>query len=174
MRAFLSLIDASCRWAAAVAAVLVVGIAVLIISEVVARSVFGASLSFAWEYAVYFFASAVFLGAGYTMRTGGHVRVALLRGLLPEGGQRLMEIVATAIGTGLAGFLAFALIQFAHRSFSRGSTSPTIEATPLVIPQGVLALGATLLALQMLARLIRLLMNEPPEDDAARDNFTVE
>jgi len=174
MNAVLTFIDTICRWAAAVAAVLVCGIAVLIIAEVVARTVFSASLSFAWEYAVYFFASAVFLGAGYTMRTGGHVRVALFRGLLGERGRKVMEVVATGIATGLSVFLAFALVQFALRSLERGSTSPTIEATPLAIPQGVLALGATLLALQMIARLIRLVTGQDAEDDAARESFTVE
>lgn len=171
---FLSLIDAVSRWVAGFGAVLVCGIAGLIIAEVVARSVFGASLSFAWEYAAYFYASAVFLGAAYTMRTGGHVRVALFRGLLSERGKHIMELVATAVGTLFSIYLAYALIQFAYRSFVRGSTSPTIDATPLVIPQGVLAFGATLLALQMLARLIRLLAGEAPEDDATREKFTVE
>lgn len=173
MRA-LAVIDSVSRVAAAIGAILVFGIAALIISEVAARSLFGASLSFAWEYAAYFYASAAFLGASYTMRTGGHVRVALLRGLLPERGQQLMEIVATAIGTAFSLFLAFAMIQFAWRSFVRGSTSPTIDATPLAIPQGVLAFGVTLLALQMVARLIRLMAGHDAEDAAAREKFTVE
>lgn len=170
----LDALDAVSRWAAAIGALLVFGIAGLIISEVIARSVFGASLSFAWEYAAYFYASAVFLGAAYTMRTGGHVRVALLRGVLPERGQHVMEIIATAIGALFSVYLAYALIQFAYRSFSRGSTSPTIEATPLAIPQSVLAIGAVLLALQMVARLVRLFVGEAPEDDATREKFTVD
>ncbi|WP_305985584.1 TRAP transporter small permease subunit [Roseibium sp. MMSF_3544] len=170
----LSVIDTISRWFAGLGALLVCGIAALIIAEVVARSTFGASLSFAWEYAAYFYASAVFLGAAYTMRTGGHVRVALLRGLLSKRGQHIMEIAATAVGTLFSFYLAYALIQFAYRSFSRGSTSPTIDETPLVIPQGVLALGATLLALQMVARLVRLFIDEAPEDDATREKFTVE
>lgn len=170
----LNALDAISRWAAAIGALLVFGIAGLIISEIIARSVFSASLSFAWEYAAYFYASAVFLGAAYTMRTGGHVRVALLRGVLPERGQHIMEIVATAIGALFSVYLASALVQFAFRSYSRGSTSPTIEATPLAIPQSVLAIGAVLLALQMVSRLARLFVGEAPEDDATREKFTVD
>ena len=172
--AILNLIDTVSRWVAGIGALLVFGIAGLIIAEVIARSVFGASLSFAWEYSAYFYASAVFLGAAYTMRTGGHVRVALLRGVLSERWKHIMEIVATVIGMLFSFYLAFALIQFVWRSYSRGSTSPTIDATPLAIPQSVLAFGAVLLALQMVARLIRLLIDEPPEDDATREKFTTE
>ena len=170
----LTLVDTISRWIAGLGALLVFGIAGLIIAEVVARSVFSASLSFAWEYAAYFYGSAVFLGAAYTLYTGGHVRGALLRGALSERGQHIMEIAATLVGTVFSAFLAFAMIQFAFRSWSRGSTSPTIEATPLVIPQSVLAFGATLLALQMIVRLVRLLIGEAPEDDAIREKFTVE
>lgn len=174
MRNSLHWIDEVSRWVAGIGALLVFGIAALIISEVTARAVFSASLSFAWEYAAYFYAAAVFLGAAYTMRTGGHVRVALLRSLLPERGRHCMEILATAIGTAFSLYLAYALIKFALRSFTRGSTSPTIDATPLVIPQGVLAFGATLLALQMIARLVRLIIGQAAEDDATRQKFTVE
>lgn len=170
----LTYVDTLSKWVAGLGAILVFGIAILIISEVVARSVFSVSLSFAWEYAAYFYGSAVFLGAAYTMRTGGHVRVALLKGVLGPRGQHIMEIAATIVGTLFTWFLAAAMIQFAFRSYTRGSTSPTIEATPLVIPQSVLAIGATLLAMQMLVRLVRLFIGESPEDDAVREKFTVE
>lgn len=170
----LKLIDVVSYWAGAFSALLVFGIAALIIAEVVSRWLLGISLSFAWEYAAYFFAVSVFCGAAYTMRTGGHVRVALLRGALGPRGNHAMEIVATLVGAAAAFFLASSLIAFAWLSFQRGSVSPTIDATPLAIPQGAIAFGATLLALQLAARLIRLIIGEPPEDDAARDQFTIE
>ena len=62
--------------------------------------------------------------------------------------------------------------MLAWRSLISGSTSPTISATPLIIPQGLIALGAGLLALQMLARLIRLIIKESPEDEST--SFQVE
>lgn len=170
----LNLIDVISRWAGVFAVILVCGIAVLIVAEVFSRWVLGISLSFAWEFSAYFFAVSVFCGAAYTMRTGGHVRVALFRGMLNERGNHIMDIVATLIGAGVAWFTSYSMIQFAWRSFERGSVSPTIDATPLVIPQAAIAFGITLLALQLLARLIRLIIGEAPEDEAARDSFTVE
>lgn len=174
MRTLLELIDTLGKWAAAFSVVLVYGIAVLIIAEVFSRWVLGISLSFAWEFSAYFFATAVFCGAAYTMRTGGHVRVALFRGFLSARGQLAMDVLATLVGAAITIFAASAMIQFAWRSFSRGSVSPTIDATPLVIPQGAVAFGLTLLALQMVARLIRLLTGAPPEDEETRESFNVE
>ncbi len=170
----LSVIDTLGRWAGAVSAILVFGIAFLIVAEVFSRSVLGISLSFAWEFSAYFFAASVFCGAAFTMHTGGHVRVALFRGVLGERGNHWMDVVATAIGAGAASFLAYALVLFAWQSFMRGSVSPTVEATPLVIPQSAIAFGATLLALQLCARLVRLLTGEAPEDETARASYSIE
>jgi TRAP-type C4-dicarboxylate transport system permease small subunit len=47
-----------------------------------------------------------------------------------------------------------------------GSTAPTVSATPLIIPQGLIAFGALLLALQFLARLVRIFIGQEPEDNS--------
>ena len=52
-----------------------------------------------------------------------------------------------------------------------GSTSATIDETPLVYPQAAMALGAALLTLQLVARLVRLFLGEPPEDEDAKKDF---
>ena len=75
-------------------------------------------------------------------------------------------------GVCVSGILAYALSVLAWGSFISGSTSFTISATPLVIPQGLIALGAGLFALQMIARLIRLIIKESPEDEST--SFQVE
>ena len=110
----------------------------------------------------------------YHAHRGACARRALFRGFLSERGQLAMDVLATLVGAAITIFAASAMIQFAWRSFSRGSVSPTIDATPLVIPQGAIAFGLTLLALQMIARLVRLLTGAPPEDEATRESFNVE
>lgn len=161
-------------WAGAMAAVLIFGIAVLIAAEIACRAFLGISLSFAWEYSGYFLATSIFFGAAYTMHTGGHVRLALFRDLLDERMNRAMDLLATSVGALVAFVISYSLILFAWRSFIRGSVSPTVDATPLVIPQAAVAFGATLLALQLLVRTLRLVRREPPEDEAAREKFTVD
>jgi TRAP-type C4-dicarboxylate transport system permease small subunit len=174
MRALFSFSDTLSRYCAYMAAVLIFSIAGLILSEIVARTLFNVSFSFAWEYASYCMATAVFLGAPYTLRTGGHVRVSLLSATVPPGVAKAIEYLATAFALGITLFLAYALVVFAWQSGVTGRTSPTIDETPLVIPQGVMAFGASLLALQMAVRLLRLIVGEPPEDEAVRADYGVE
>jgi TRAP-type C4-dicarboxylate transport system permease small subunit len=102
------------------------------------------------------------------------VRVSLLSATVPPGVAKAIEYLATAFALGITLFLAYALVVFAWQSGVTGRTSPTIDETPLVIPQGVMAFGASLLALQMAVRLLRLIVGEPPEDEAVRADYGVE
>lgn len=164
MRRLLDLLDFISKALAAVAAALTLSIAVVIISEIVARSVFNYSFSFAWEYSAYAMGAAMFCGLAFTLRTGGHIRVSLLASALPEAVSKVVDVLCTLIAIGFSGYISAALCELAWKSFVSGSTSPSVTATPLVIPQGMLALGAMVLTLQFVARLIRLLLNEEPED----------
>ena len=74
----LATIDALSRACGYVAAMLVLGIAALILAEIFCRTALNVSLSFAWEYAAYFFAVSIFLAAAFALRSGGYVRVMLL------------------------------------------------------------------------------------------------
>ena len=165
-------IDTLSRACGYVAAALVLGIAGLILAEIFCRTVLNVSLSFAWEYAAYFFAVSIFLAAAFALRTGGYVRVMLLSQSVPPRLAYWLDAAATVVGTMIAGFLAWALTAFAARSWLSGSTSPTIDETPLVYPQAAMAFGAALLTLQLVARVLRLLIGEAPEDEDAKDEFS--
>ena len=166
-------LDALSRACAYVAAALVIGIAALILTEIFCRTVLNISLSFAWEYSAYFLAVSIFLAAGFTLRTGGHVRVMLLSQSVPPRVAHWLDVLATFGGIVIAGWLAWSLTAFAWQSWATGSTSATIDETPLVIPQAAMAFGAVLLALQLVARALRLLLGDAPEDDEARRDFGV-
>lgn len=165
-RLLFAAIDAVGNAVAAIAAVLTVSIAVMILSEVAARSLFNISLSFAWEYSSYAMGIAMFCGAAFTLRTGGHIRVSLLASSVSPRAAYLIDIVCTVFAIGVSGYVTWALIAFAWRSFVAGSTSATISATPLAVPQGAIAFGATLLTLQLLMRLFRLLLGHTPDDES--------
>jgi len=168
----LATIDALSRACGYAAAMLVLGIAALILAEIFCRTALNVSLSFAWEYAAYFFAVSIFLAAAFALRSGGYVRVMLLSQSVPRRLAYRLDVVATVAGTMVAGFLTWSLTSFAARSWVSGSTSPTIDETPLVYPQAAMAFGAALLTLQLVARAIRLFVDEPPEDEAAKQDFS--
>ena len=165
-------IDALSRGCGYLAATLVLGIAALILAEIFCRTALNVSLSFAWEYAAYFFAVAIFLGAAFALRTGGHVRVMLLSQNVPSRVAHRLDVLATLAGTTIAAALTWSLGIFAWRSWAAGSTSATIDETPLVYPQAAMAFGAALLTLQLVARVVRLFVGEPPEDEDAKQAFS--
>ncbi len=170
----LRLIDGVGRFSGYAAAAMIVGIALLVLSEIVFRNVFNISLTFAWDYSAYMMAGAIFCGAAFTLRSGGHVRVSLLTHNVPPLLAYVIDLVATLFACAISIYAAYALILFAWSSYASGRTSATIDATPLVYPQGIIAFGATLLAAQFIARLIRLILREAPEDEAAKEAYGVD
>jgi len=163
--ACLRFVDRCGEWCARLAALSLLMMAVLMLAEVFARNLLAQSLTFSWEYAGYLMGAAFFFGAAYTLRTGGHVRVSLLAEHVPAPVARLLDVAVTLVGVAVSGFLVYALGDLTLTSYQRSIVSFTPVQTPLIYPQGVLAVGALFLLLQMIARLARLLRGQPPDEE---------
>jgi TRAP-type C4-dicarboxylate transport system permease small subunit len=161
--ALLRVIDTLCAIGAAVAAVSAALLALILIGEVFVTSFLNWSQPWAVEYAIYLQCFVLFCGAGWTLRQGGHIRVAILLQALPPRAAHLLDLAGTAFAIGIVGFACWALWQQLLRTFDFGSTSFYPMATPIWIPQGLLTLGVTLLLLAFIARLVRLLLGQPAD-----------
>lgn len=159
----LRVIDALCAAGAVLAALSAAALALILIVEVLATSFLNWSQPWAVEYAIYLQCFVLFLGAGWTLRQGGHIRVSVLLQALPPRAAAVLDQVGTAFALGIAGFAAYALWGQWVRTYDFGSTSFYPMGTPLWIPQGLLAAGVTLLALAFLARFLRLLAGQQPD-----------
>jgi TRAP-type C4-dicarboxylate transport system permease small subunit len=128
---------------------------------------FPSSIPIAWEYSAYLMGAAFMLGSGLTLRAGMHVRVEMLI----QGGKgrhaRIMELLSSIIGTMVSVLLAWTFSVFAIRSYLTNQLSQD-SFTPLWIPQAPLAIGAIILALEMVARLLACLTNRPVDNEAFR------
>lgn len=174
MRGLLRVIDGACTFGAVIAAVSAGLLALILIAEVVATSFLDWSQPWSVEYAIFLQCFVLFLGAGWTLRQGGHIRVAVLLQALPPALARLLDLLGTAFAIGIVGFAALALWQQLLRTFEFGSTSFYPMGTPLWIPQGLLTLGVTLLWLAFVARLLRLATGEEAEVSAGLGGGGVE
>jgi TRAP-type C4-dicarboxylate transport system permease small subunit len=163
LAALLRGIDMACAAGAVLAALAAVALATILVTEVVLSSFFSTGQPYAIEYSIYLQAVVMFGGAGWALRNGGHVRVAMLTATLPAGARRAVEAAVSALGLGIIGFAAFALVNQAWRSFDFGSVSYYPMQTPVWIPQAALALCFVLFAAALAARLIRALAGEPEE-----------
>lgn len=173
----LSAIDRLGRFGGDIAAIALAALTLLILAEILTRllsnyiDALPAGVPMAWEYSAYLMGTAFMSGAAMTLRAGSHIRVSLLIAQLPAAGKRFLDIIASIIGFALTAFLAWSLALFTYGSYSRGQTSISSD-TPVWIPEAVITLGAILLSLQMLARILQSLWGLPLEDPSLRASAT--
>lgn len=138
-------------------------LAIMLIAEVVSTSFLSWSQPWAVEYGAYLCAFTLLAGSGYALRAGTHIRVQVLLEYSPARMRLPVELFCTLAALVVAGMLSWGLAELAWRSHVRNSVSYFAMQTPLAWPQALMAAGASLLALALVARLIRLLIGEPPD-----------
>lgn len=168
MRAFQSAVFAISRGAAVVSAVLLVLMVVHILVEIVLRSFFASSTFVLDEFVGYGVAAMTFLSLGYALEAGALIRVQLVLTRSAAPVRRSLEIVGAGLTLALSLFLVAHFWTSVSRNWSRGAVSQSIAEVPLWIPEGLVLLGLTLFALQMLAHLLRLLSPPPRATECRR------
>jgi TRAP-type C4-dicarboxylate transport system permease small subunit len=119
------------------------------------------------EFAGYCMAASAFLALAYTLRAGEHIRMSLGLQSLPERLRMPAEFLATAIGTLMAGFLAWNAAKLCLVSYRINDLSQGIIPLPLWIPQSAMAVGSAIFALAMADRLVCIGAGWPvPEDQS--------
>ncbi len=147
------LLDGLFDGAAALAALLLVGVLVMVL-----LSILGRQLHFhvpgTDAYAGYLMAASGFLALAHTLKRGEHIRVTLLLGALHGPWKKALELWALGFASLLAGMFAFYSCRLAWQSHSFHDISTASDATPLWIPQIGMALGAVILAIAFLDELL--------------------
>lgn len=163
MRLLVRAIEALSETAGYLAGATVLGLTALIASAVVARRVFGTPILAADELSGYLLLAIVFFGLAYTMKAGGHVRADLVLTYVPARIRGVLEGLATVLALAftlalLGGAWALVVEYYVH-----GTTSFKYLQIALWMPAALLVVGAALLALQLVAQLIRKLpgLSEP-------------
>lgn len=174
LHTFVKCIDKVSIAGAALAAAALALIAIIMGAEIIARSAFGFSLEFSWEYATYLMAASFFLGAAYTLRSGSHIRMGAAIEQFSPRIAKSMDVAATFIGLMAMLLVAHALIDLAWHAHLRGSVSFTPMATYMAIPQALPAIGAVMVILQLLARLASHWLGLPVEKPVDADGLTVD
>jgi len=130
-----------CGW---LAGLCMLGVFALVLLTIAAR-LLGISAPGSDAWAGYCMAGAGFMALAATLKSGEHIRVTLLLAALCGVAQgrwhRALEIAALAIGILLSGFVAFYSAHLVWQSWEIGDISVGIDATPLWIPQTLMALG---------------------------------
>ena len=99
-------------------------------------------------------AAASFFALAYALNRGAHIRVSLLLSTLGRW-RRAGELWCFGIGSALACYFAYYAIKAVRVSYQLHDISQGQDATPLWIPQLVMAIGGTLFALALVDRLVQ-------------------
>lgn len=146
----------------AISAGLIVLILLLTAVSVFCRYILGVPLLGGDEAAGFLVVATVMFGAAEALRRGDHIGIDILPGLLPERGQVWLAIFGHAAVLVFSGVLlasAWRAVSFSRRfeAYSTGALE-----MPLWIPQSTMLVGAVLLGLVALTRLLALLLRKAP------------
>jgi TRAP-type C4-dicarboxylate transport system permease small subunit len=143
-----------------VSALAVAVMAALVTVEVLARSFASVWTLVADEMAGYLLVVLAFFGLAETLRAGAFIRVEFVDRWLGADARRRLEAVLFVVALAYTVLLAWEFWRLTMQSFRFGSTSLQVSRTPLWIPQACMAVGASILALQLVVETLRRLTGE--------------
>lgn len=145
--------------AAAGAAVILVLMTGHMCLEMILRAWFATSTFVLDEFIGYGVGSTTFLALAHTFNDGALIRVHLLIGRLAGPARLAVEIFCVGCTTAAMMFLLVYLARSALGNFAQGTTSSTIAAVPIWIPETVMAIGLLLFCLQLIVYLLRIILD---------------
>jgi len=148
------------RLSGLLSAACLVMICVLILAQIIARSL-GSMVPDADEFAAWAMAASGFLGLPYALHAGAHIRVTSVLRFLPDGLRRRFEIAASAIALAVCAFFAWYCTAFVVESFRFAEVSPGMLPLPMWMPQVPMVIGSILLAVAFAERLACELAGKP-------------
>jgi TRAP-type C4-dicarboxylate transport system permease small subunit len=139
---------------------------IFIVIDIFSRALFRTATLGGREISTYVLATGVAWSVAYTLRCRGHIRIDVIFHLLPRAVRTALDIVATIAMTVFAAVIADYSWALAYGSYSDDIRSITSLQTPLFVPQALMALGYTTLAIEALRstvmQLVHIVSGQPP------------
>jgi TRAP-type C4-dicarboxylate transport system permease small subunit len=140
--------------AMAVGMVALVAAALVLTSSVISRYLFKASTDWQDESAVFLLVGVTFLCAASVQRYRGHIGIEALAVILPASINRVRRLLVDIAGALFCGFFAWKSWRLLFEAVVDRQTTSSSWAPPLWIPYGLMALGMSLLTLQIVLQLL--------------------
>jgi len=143
-------LDRFVLWTGYLAGALFFGLAFFVTYDVLART-WGAAVGLPTtrvtdEISGYILVLAATWGLAYTLRTGAHVRIDVLLPHMPPRLRALADVVASLVMAAFASLFAWRVWILVEDSWETGIRSSTYLLMPLWVPQVILGVGFSLLA----------------------------
>jgi len=102
------------------------------------------------EAAVFLLVGSVFLCGAYVQSFRGHVGIEAIASILPDSVNRVRMTIVDVLTFFFCAFFAWKSWTLFHEALVEGHTTASAWAPPLAIPYGLMSVGMTLLAVQVL------------------------
>jgi TRAP-type mannitol/chloroaromatic compound transport system permease small subunit len=161
MRTFARAVDRLFAWSAYLAGALYVLLAFFVTYDVLARK-WGSYLGLPTtrvtdEISGYMLALAATWGFAYTLRTDAHVRVDVLFPYMAPRVRAAVDVISFVLMALFASVISWKIWTLVADSLESDIRSSTYLLTPLYIPQGILGVGFSLLALAAVVMAVAML-----------------
>ncbi len=137
---------------------------VVLTQEAITRYAFHHPADWQDEMAVFLLVGATFMSAAWVQARRGHVSIDALAELLPPAVDRVRRFVADVASFAFCAFFAWKSWTLFHEAWEDGMVTHSTWAPPLWIPYSFMALGMTLLALQILLQVLDSLLTSGEAD----------
>ena len=156
-------------YAAYVAGICAAMLVVLVLAEICRRTFFNSSFLWTFEISSWLLVAFAFLGMGYTLQSGGHVRVTLLTSRLPQQVQTWLELILSLIGAAMFFYFTFFLFEGMVSAYQMGEVGTSVLEPPVFLIWAAGTVGLGIFSLQFvsvfLESLIKLKLKEVPSDE---------
>jgi TRAP-type C4-dicarboxylate transport system permease small subunit len=120
--------------------------------SVVSRYFFKAPTDWQDEVSVFMLVGVTFSCAAYVQSYRGHIGIEVLSSILPPSINAVRLFIVDAISFLFCAFFSWKSWSLVHEAIKDGQTTTSTLAPPLWIPYGMMALGMTLLTVQLLVQ----------------------
>lgn len=128
--------------------------ALVLTYSVVSRYFFHAPTDWQDEAAVFMLVGVTFFSAAHVQSRRGHIGIEALSALLPPALNRVRLFLVDLVSCAFCAFFSWKSWTLWHEAWREGQTTTSALAPPLWLPYGMMALGMTLLALQLLLQVL--------------------
>lgn len=128
-----------------------VGLVLLILTEIFLRSFFNISTMIADEYSGYLYLASIFLSLGYAFSQDAHIRINIITSRLSKKVNKKIDILAAVITLGVLAFALYRTILFTYDSYELEMLSESVSETPLYLTQLAMPVGIIIFILAVVA-----------------------